>query len=475
MTNIYKPVPHVETTYDQLFSDGHYEEAITVMQHFLDDHLHNPYAKMLAQINIASCYYCLGKIEIAYEHVLIYKQLCTQHGNKQDHYNLCHISALIYEYEQHYDKAVAAIQECIQIASTLNLQLELAESYNLFSHIQNVLGHYEEATKYATLAQEIIYSINSENLYLICQIHCNLASSYIHSGRYAEAQNILQILSTNPFIQSNSKERSKYLYFQGFLQMKAQHFDLAISLLNESQDIAKSCNDLHLLKRLMWDLAHAYEEMKNFQSAFSCMKMHSVISTDLLMRRNTSNVTEIHLHHDIALVEQRANIDQLSGVYNRSYLESTCDEWLKEAKPNKTNVCCIVFDVDNFKQINDTYGHLAGDEVIKKIGAACSELISGENSFVARFGGDEFVIILRNATQEAVFNKSREIFETLSRISVKAENQEIRITISMGIVCNQSIIANRFTQLFKVADQALYMAKNQGKNQIVSLTNNCSI
>ena len=475
MINKYKPVPQVESSYDQLFADGHYEEAITFMQNFLQELESNPYAKMIAHINIASCYYCLGKIDSAYEHVLIYKQLCTQYGNMRDRYNLCHISALIYEYEQHYDQAELAVQESIQIASSLNLQPELAESYNFYSHLKNIIGHYEESANYAISAQDIIYTSNPENLYIICQIHCNLASAYIRSGRYSEAHNILQILSSNPFTQSNSKERSIFLYLEGILQLKAKNVQAALPLFDEAKVIAQSCNDQHLLRRLMWDLAHAYEEMNDFMSAFNAMRIYSELSNELLTRRTTSNVAYIRLNHNIAIVEQRANFDQLSSVYNRSYLEDTCNEWLKDAKKTKTNICCIVFDVDNFKLINDNYGHLIGDEVIKKVGETCMEYVNERDGFVARFGGDEFVIILKNFPQDAVFKKSREIFKALCGISIEAEKCRIHITVSMGIVCNQSIIANKFTQLFKVADQALYMAKKQGKNQIVSLTNNCSI
>ena len=475
MTNKYKPVPYVETSYDQLFADGHYDDAITMMQQFLDEHSNNPYAKMLAHINIASCYYCLHKIENAFEHLLQYKQLCIQYGNKQDHYNLYHISALIYEYEQNYWKAEMAIQECIQIATSLQLLQELTESYNLYSYIKNILGNFNEAVDYALAAQEIIYNINPENLFLVCQIHCNLASAYIRTGRYSEAHNILQLLSSNPFTQNNSRERSIFLYLKGFLQIKAGNMDAALSLLKEAQTIAESCNDVQLLRRLMWDLSHAYEEMNHFEEAFNSMRMYSVLCNELLNRRTTSNVGDIKLHHDLAVVKQRANMDPLSGVYNRNYLEDTCNEWLKEAKQSKALICCVAFDVDNFKLINDNYGHLVGDEVIKKVGKICTDHIQSKNGFVARYGGDEFVIIFRNHSQQEVFDISRAIFETLSNFSIEIDQCCVTLTVSMGIICNQSIIANKFAQLFKVADQALYMAKKQGKNQIVSLSNNCSI
>lgn len=472
MTNTYKPVPYVENDYDVLFANGHYEEAIANMQVFLEEHEHNPYAQMIAHINIATCFYYLNKIDAAYEHVLKYKQLCTQYGNRQDFYNLCHISALIYEYEQHYDKAELAIQECIQIAKALNLHYELAESYNLYSSIHLILGNIDAAIQNALQAQQIIDAIHSDNLFLICQIQCNLALAYIRSEQIDEAHAILQQLAANPYTNSHCKERSLYLYFKGYLQVKAGEFKCALTLFSEARNIAEACGDSHLLRRLLWDLAQIYEEMQEFEAAFQAMRIYSILTNDLLIRLSSSKVAELHLNYNIALVEKRANIDSLSGVFNRSYLESTCNEWLKEAKQTKASIHCIVFDVDNFKHINDNYGHLAGDEVIKIVGQTCEQALKEMDGFVARYGGDEFVIILRNYTRETVFKAAQQLFEALTDISVLADSRQLSITISMGMVCNQSIIANRFTQLFKVADQALYMAKKQGKNQIVSLSNN---
>lgn len=472
----YKPVPFVETRYDQLFADAHYDEAIAFMHQFLEDNKDNPYAEMIAHINIASCYYALGQINQAFQHAMLYKQLCMQYGNQQDQYNLCHINALIYEYEQNYTKAIDAVQECIRIATLLKLHQELAESYNLYSYLQIAQENFNEALEASLYAQQLAYEHHKENLFLICQIHCNLASSYVNLGRYSEARNILMILSDNPYIQGHLRERSRYLYLRGIIHLKEKNFDEAIALFEESRAVAHSLNDLIILKNLFWHLSVAYEETRNFECAYNMMKAYGDLCDKLLKLRNNSNVADINLNYSVAVVEQRAKIDQLSGVYNRSYLEVTCNEWLQQAKKNKDHICCIVFDVDNFKSINDSYGHLVGDEVIKQLGKTCLDLISSKNEFVARYGGDEFVIILRNYSMDEVKRKSREFFDAITNTIIMYDHHVIQFTVSMGIICNSSIIANKFTQLFKVADQALYMAKHQGKNQIVTLANNnCSI
>ena len=468
----YKPVPYVESNYDQLFADGHYEEAIDFMLYFLSEHEGNPYAEMIAHINIASCYYCIEKIDLAFEHALQYKQLCNQYGNEQDYYNLCHISALIYQYEQNYTKAAEAIQECIQIASQLDLYLELAESYNLYSYILNILEQHEDSLQAALKAQQIAYEHHNEKLYLICQIHCNIAAAYMHLKRYSEAQNMLILLSTNPYIQSSLQERSRFLYLQGIIQMNAKDYHSAVTFFAESRRIVESLRDLPILKRLLLSLADTYEAMDNYKYAYQTMKEYGILCEQIIVLRNQSNVEEIHLNHSVAIWEQRANIDHLSGIYNRNYLENICDEWLTEAKNNHNHIGCIAFDVDNFKDINDQYGHLVGDEVIKQLGQTLLSFIKTENEIAGRYGGDEFVIILKNYTMDEIIQTSREIFEALTSTIITYENYSIQFTISMGIICNSSIIANKFTQLFKVADQALYMAKNQGKNQIVTLTNN---
>lgn len=472
----YKPLAQIESHYDQLFADGQYNEAIDVMRTFLEEceHNANPYGAMLAHISIASCYYCLGRIESAFQSVLYYKQLCDDYGGQYEQYNLCHIQALIYDYEQNYSKAKKATEECICLAQELNLPHELSKNYSLMSYLHIMTENYTEAVSAAQEALAIAEVHCSEDIYLHCQIYCNLAAAYVYLEQFIEATKILDLLSHNPFIQNNQPDRSRYLLTKGILTMKYGFLNDALAYFSEAEMIASSFNNHVLLKKVYSYTAQVYEQQHQFEKAYYYLKKY-VEKLEATHKGNLqSKLNELDIQHSISIIERRVNIDALSGVYTRYYLESTCDEWLKEAHQTKDHVCCFVFDVDDFKHINDQYGHLSGDEVIRAVGQTCNEVMHEEDTLVGRYGGDEFVILLRNFSQEQIIQKANELFQTLSNMTVVNDEHHIKITISMGIVCNESIIARKFKQLFNVADQALYMAKNQGKNQIVSLSHmNC--
>lgn len=476
MSMKFKPVQSVECTYDQLFNDGKYEEAILIMEQFIKDIEDNPYGQMLAYINIASCYYNLTKTEEAFQYILRYKDLCTAFGDEMDHYALYHLYSLIYCQEQNFTKALEAANKCLEIANSLQLQKELAESYNLLSFILIFTNSYEKALQYAKQAQIIAYQHCQDNLYLICEIHCNLASVYTHLNQIVEAENTLLLLEANPYIISHSRERSRFFYLKGLLRLKSGHLDAAINAFEEAKQIAYTVKDNTILKYILKQLAFTFEQTNNLHYAYLYLKQYVTLVDEMHRMSSTSKISQLDTNHSVASITQRANVDPLSNVYNRYILESTCDNWLKDARKTKDRICCLAFDVDNFKHINDHFGHLMGDEVIKAIGQACNEHIQGEHALASRYGGDEFVILLKNYSDRDVMKTARTLFNTITNMVVNYDNQSVQITISMGIVCNHSIIARKFTQLFKVADQALYMAKSQGKNQIVTLSNtNCHL
>ena len=474
----YKPVAQVDTQYDQLYAAGHYEEAIDVMRTFLDEceQSKNPYGAMLAHISIATCYYCMGQSENAFQSILHYKKLCDTYGDQYEQYNLCHIQSLIYEYEQNYPKAKEATEECIHLARALNLPQELCISYSMLSYIHIMTEQYEDALTTAQDALAIAELHTSKDSRIQCHIYSLLAIAYAMLDRLADASHTVSILMQNPFIQSSRLERSRYLYIQGVLAFKKGNISHAVSLFTEAETLAVSTQNNGLLKRIYLQQAQAHERLNNFGEAYYYMKKYTGMLEEIYKGCIRSKVDELDVQYNMSTLERLANVDSLSGVYTRYYLETTCDQWLTEAQQTNDHICCLVFDVDNFKEINDHHGHLVGDEVIKIVGQTCREVIWEKHTLVGRYGGDEFVIIFRNFSPQQLMDKAGELFEALTSMKVIEKEHEIQFTVSMGMVSNTSIIAHKFKQLFRVADQALYMAKNQGKNQIVTLSHtNCNM
>jgi len=156
-----------------------------------------------------------------------------------------------------------------------------------------------------------------------------------------------------------------------------------------------------------------------------------------------------------------AHTDILTGLYNHGYFQYKLDEELLKAKSKNQKLSVIMMDVDNFKKFNDTYGHIQGDEALKKISNILNEGLD-EKYILCRYGGEEFSLILPYTSIE----ESLEIGKNLLK---KVENTEIlntRFTLSAGIATYPEHGLDKET-LLKKADLALYKAKKEGKNKIV--------
>ncbi|HEY8891013.1 MAG TPA: GGDEF domain-containing protein [Clostridium sp.] len=129
----------------------------------------------------------------------------------------------------------------------------------------------------------------------------------------------------------------------------------------------------------------------------------------------------------------------------------------------------MVFDLDGFKVINDEFGHLFGDEVIKQVSKACSSILREDDIF-ARFGGDEFVIIFKGIELKNGEKEAEQILNTVRNLNIYNNGKLIPITISIGVTDNLSCAAKYFNELFRVADLRLYKAKNRGRNQVCAVS-----
>lgn len=161
-------------------------------------------------------------------------------------------------------------------------------------------------------------------------------------------------------------------------------------------------------------------------------------------------------------------IDQLTGLKNRRFFDLKFEDIIA-AQSGRISIYCMVLDIDKFKLINDTYGHLIGDKVLRELAAIIATQV-GHKHCTARFGGEEFVVVLSDLKEDEVIEIAERVRAFIEAAEIHIDDGNyIKATISIGISCLDNLIDKEDAKqvLFEQADKALYEAKNNGRNMIV--------
>lgn len=162
---------------------------------------------------------------------------------------------------------------------------------------------------------------------------------------------------------------------------------------------------------------------------------------------------------------EKANRDALTGAYSKGSLLEKGPEAIKRSELLNEELSVIVFDIDHFKRINDTFGHPAGDYVLKELAKVVSSKLIRSNDYFARYGGEEFVLILSGATAKMAGEISERIRQTIESHKFQYENNIIPVTISVGVV-TKSTNDTDWSELFDRVDKAMYNSKQTGRNKV---------
>ncbi|MGD9241435.1 MAG: sensor domain-containing diguanylate cyclase [Desulfobacterales bacterium] len=163
--------------------------------------------------------------------------------------------------------------------------------------------------------------------------------------------------------------------------------------------------------------------------------------------------------------------DSLTGCYNRGYLNEHLPHEIKRASRYHHPFSLALCDLDHFKKVNDTYGHLCGDMVLKEFVECIKSLIRSDMDWLARYGGEEFLLVLPETSFQNASRLAERLRKQISKKAFKWEGEKIAITASFGVTGFDKISPNEnFSpdDLIDMADQYLYQAKNKGRNKVVS-------
>ncbi len=195
----------------------------------------------------------------------------------------------------------------------------------------------------------------------------------------------------------------------------------------------------------------------------------SVITTnkELCQQLSIRNDEIQRLREDIETIRAEAARDPLTGLANRKSFNEALANALSENREQDRYCCLIIVDIDRFKVINDTFGHLVGDRVIRFIASTLTDSVKGRDT-VARFGGEEFCVILPNTHPDGAQVVAESIRKTIEQARLRrSKDGELlgKITVSLGVAWAKSGQAP--DALIDLADQALYQAKRSGRNRVV--------
>ncbi len=177
-----------------------------------------------------------------------------------------------------------------------------------------------------------------------------------------------------------------------------------------------------------------------------------------------------HLFESIQKANERleylADTDGLTGLYNHRYFRQRIESEFERARRYSLPLSCLIMDIDNFKKINDTYGHLQGDTVLRGI-AATALASTRKSDIVARYGGEEFVVIMTQTGYDGAKAQAERMLRDIRETVYEGLPEGTRITVSIGISVFDADTMLDCEALIRAADSALYVAKRAGKNRVV--------
>jgi diguanylate cyclase (GGDEF)-like protein len=247
------------------------------------------------------------------------------------------------------------------------------------------------------------------------------------------------------------------------------------------------------LRHLTWqtkmvasgDFTQRVEFMGEFSQSFNSM----VVQLDQTLKELVSKKTELtkaneELLKEIAIREKtelalrkseetlriQAITDSLTGLYNRMHFNKIVEDEIHRASRYSRPLSVVMFDIDFFKRVNDTFGHITGDEVIKMVGAVTKEQVRATDT-PARYGGEEFIVLLPETSVEGAAVVAERIRAQIETTAIQTEEHTISVTASFGVShyrvkTNNKLHEIGLSEFIANADQALYTSKNSGRNRV---------
>lgn len=451
----------------RLRAEGNYKETINNCYKLLKfgEILYDYKSILISYVNLAASYYSIGEIEMAFDAIMKHKEISASKGDEFDMLHSHNVLFIIYEYNKNIEKAKEILLKSIKLGKKLSKYNIVSNSYSNYSHVCMLEEDYKQALHMGNLGLKMAKLHEPKSRILEIRVKLNIAKAYIGLKDFKSAKILIDDIINDEILDSFIREKAHSYDLLGHWFSKQNLNAEAFEEFTKAKELAETFGDINLLKEIQEERCKLCDIMGEINSGYIVQKEY----IELLGEISKMELDQIALKHEIRLefkeMEKKANVDFLTGAYNRRYMEETVDKLLKESIEKRESIVCILLDIDNFKMINDKYGHVFGDNAIKAVSEACKYVL-GHYDILGRYGGDEFLVISEKTTFDRAINMAKEILNNIRKIKLIIDNEVVPITSSLGVTSSLSSGATDFIQLLHSADLKLYEAKKLGRNRV---------
>jgi len=267
-----------------------------------------------------------------------------------------------------------------------------------------------------------------------------------------------------------NKKLNAQIATQRIGQRATTDLEIAINVC-KSSELYKSQKTVQVLldAKGLWNVPEATTSDKVIEKDFLGSLVVARNLTDQKKVENELRESQRQLKESNIALKKLTQLDGLTGVANRYCFDSFISNELKRTARDKTSISMIMIDIDFFKKYNDRYGHLAGDECLRKVAKVMKDALHRPSDLLARYGGEEFVVTLPGSDKKGAFILAEKLRKSVESLKIEHRDNEPNkiVTISLGVFTASANGKSTAKAMIAKADKALYQAKHNGRNCIV--------
>jgi diguanylate cyclase (GGDEF)-like protein len=288
--------------------------------------------------------------------------------------------------------------------------------------------------------------------------------TYLEEGIALARQNNSQLLEIH-FILEISRIHQAY-----------RSLDQAEQELIQALQTAEKINSLTNISLIHERLVEIYKEKQDYQSALEHFEVFHTTYKKIFNDKSDQRVKKLEILHQVEITRKQADLyrqlaatDFLTSLVNRRSFLEIAEIAVLNAQNEKGQLAIIMLDIDHFKNVNDQFGHLAGDEVLSIVASRIKKTLR-QGDIAGRYGGEEFIVLLVGTPVDHCFNVAERIRRSVGQQPIQLDQTTVSVTISLGLACLGPERDLSLNTLIDRADQAMYLAKQQGRNRVVTWT-----